>query len=67
MFVPAMPASTVCVCSYRYCHSVCVFSASSLAQLISANADYLVNCVALTLRTHKQEALQVLQAVMKHG
>lgn len=45
------------------------FSPSSLAQLITTNADYLVNCVALSLRghAHKQEALQVLQAVLKHG
>ena len=50
--------------------SVCILHcSSSVADLITASADYLVNCVALTLRghTHKQEALQVLQAVLKHG
>ena len=40
----------------------------TLSDLITGNADYLVNSVALHLRgpTHLQ-ALQVLQAVASHG
>lgn len=41
---------------------------SSLQQLITRNADYLVNSVALQLRNSVHlEAIQVLQAVLKYG
>ena len=41
---------------------------SSLQQLITKNADYLVNSVALQLRSSvSPEAIQVLQAVLKYG
>jgi len=41
---------------------------SSLQQLITRNADYLVNSVTLQLRNSVHlEAIQVLQAVLKYG
>lgn len=42
----------------------------ALSQLISGNADYLVNSVALQLRgglAQHPEALQVMRAVLTHG
>ena len=45
-----------------------MFCARTLSELITDNADYLVNSVALHLQgpAHLQ-ALQVLQAVVSHG
>ena len=71
---------TVCLhCGYRYCSGwVCLScdshvsdpAHSSLEQLITCNADYLVNHVSLQLRTgpaHHPEALLVLQAMLRYG
>ena len=46
----------------------CIANIRSLSELITENADYLVNSVALHLRssTHT-DALYVLQAVLSHG
>ena len=52
----------------RNCSSFSPPTHSSLQQLITKNADYLVNSVALQLRSSvSPEAIQVLQAVLKYG
>lgn len=50
---------------------VIVYMFRGVAELITSNADYLVNSVSLVLQshthTHDQEPLQVLKAILRHG
>ncbi len=60
----------MCVCVHRSQDLLVNYPFSSIEDLITRNADYLVNSIALKLRSgasQHPEALQVLQAVLTHG